>query len=99
MKKNKYLPFDDAKKFVHTLCLSNINEWELYSKSKSRPTNIPKSPRFVYSNEWKGVTDWLGTTKLPFQEARDFIHMLNFAKQLNFLNPISTSFLRFDMLA
>jgi Phage-integrase repeat unit len=56
----EFLPFEEAKKFVHSLGLKNAYEWEKWRKSENRPKDIPTSPEVVYKNEWKGLPDWLG---------------------------------------
>jgi hypothetical protein len=56
----EYLNFSDAKKYVQGLCLKSQTEWEVYSKSSSRPKNIPSHPHVIYKQEWKSMADWLG---------------------------------------
>jgi hypothetical protein len=61
-----YFPYEEARKFVHSLGLSDFEEWKEYIEDKfenlpQRPINIPKSPYFVYQNNgWHGWKDWLG---------------------------------------
>ena len=73
-----FLPFEEAKKFVHTLNLKSQKEWENYCKN-NKPDNIPTSPYYFYKNKgWVSFGDWLGYSKnfLSFEEARKFIHIL-----------------------
>jgi hypothetical protein len=86
-----FLPFHEARAFVHSLKLKSTSEWKRfcagqYPEKGILPTNIPSNPNRTYAtNGWKGMGDWLGTgiipTKLrvylPFEEARAFVHSLN----------------------
>lgn len=79
-----FLPFEDAKKFIHSLNFQSIKDWKKFCKSKEKPTNIPIEVHKVYKNQgWISYTDWLGTNKLiskkalSFLEARKFVHSLN----------------------
>jgi hypothetical protein len=80
----KFLPFAEARTFVHKLGLKTREEWNAYCKSGKKPTDIPSYPNTVYKAEWKGVGDWLGTYSvsnsekdfLPFVEARKFARSL-----------------------
>jgi len=58
-KKKKFLPFKEARAFVHSLNLSNLKSWRDYSKNK-QPKNIPSNPNKTYGNEWISFIDWLG---------------------------------------
>lgn len=83
-KYKKLRSYADAKKFVHSLGLKNIQEWNDWKKSGNKPSDIPSSPNLIYKNEWQGVGDWLGTGNLPtkgrnfrkFEEARKFVRSL-----------------------
>ncbi|MGA7369849.1 MAG: integrase repeat-containing protein, partial [Nitrososphaeraceae archaeon] len=80
----KYRPFEEARKFVHTLGLKSQREWSRYRKSGKRPPDIPTNPNTVYKEAWKGWGDWLGTGRIadqyrvyrPFEDARKFVHTL-----------------------
>ena len=56
-----FLPFVEAKNYIHRLKLKNAKEWREYSINK-RPTSIPSNPKEYYSktNEWISWMDWLG---------------------------------------
>jgi len=57
----KYLPFDEAKAFVHTLNLSNVTKWDSYCNSDNKPFNIPSNPKTAYYRKgWVSYDDWLG---------------------------------------
>ena len=80
----KFLPFAEAREFVHKLGLEKQKEWYEYCKSGDKPENIPSNVHYVYRKEWKDWSDWLGTgyislqnrTYLPFEEARNFVRKL-----------------------
>ena len=84
--KRHYLPFEDAKKYVHRLKLKNQGQWKVWSKSAEKPANIPADPSYVYKEKWNGIGDWLGTgyiatfkrQYLPFEEAKKYAHSLKF---------------------
>jgi superfamily II DNA or RNA helicase len=87
-RRKSYLPFGQSRAFVHSLHLKNRSEWETWSRSEGRPTNIPATPLLVYKNAgWKGWGDWLGTGLVasqnrvfrPFSEARELVRALHLA--------------------
>ncbi len=62
----KYLPFEDAKKYVARLRLKNVKEWFNYCDGGKRPKNIPYNPDRAYKNSgWKSYADWLGFMPSP----------------------------------
>lgn len=77
--------YSEARAFVQALGLKNKAQWQAYSKSGERPTDIPSNPDRVYQAEFTGYGDWLGTGAIasfrrqygPFNEARAFVHALN----------------------
>lgn len=86
----EYRDFVSARKFAHSLKLKSISEWQHYCKTtSSKPDDIPSSPDRVYTLEWQGYGDWLGTgTKqpgtieyLPYQEAKKYVSKLGIKNQ------------------
>ncbi len=86
-----WLPYEEAREFIHTLKLEGEAEWKKYIKDElsnlpKKPDNIPNSPLFVYKDDgWLGMNNWLGNNKtvktkvqnaLPFKEAREFVRSL-----------------------
>jgi len=77
-----YRPFQDARKFIHSLDLQSQSEWRAWSKSESRPEDIPRSPDHVYKNNgWVSWGDWLDTRNRKggyrsFEVAREFARNL-----------------------
>ncbi len=55
-----FVSFEDAKRLVHTLNLSNQIEWHQYCKSGNKPQNIPQKPYRTYKNKWTSWADFLG---------------------------------------
>ena len=46
-----FVPFEEAKKFVHTLGLQGQREWKKYCKSGNKPDDIPTNPNIKYKNQ------------------------------------------------
>jgi len=87
MVKRNFQPFEDARRFVHSLRLKSGKEWVVYCKSSKKPDDIPAHPWDVYKNRgWISMGDWLGTGRIadqlkqyrPFKEAREFVRTLDF---------------------
>lgn len=84
--KLSYLPYEEAKKFIHKLNLNDTNEWNKYIKGElvnlpSLPKDIPKYPHKAYDkNGWNGMVDWLGNEWRPYEEAKEFVNKLNLKK-------------------
>ncbi len=81
----RYLPFEEAKKYVRNLGLQSKDDWERWSATE-RPDSIPGKPEKVYLEEgWADYGDWLGTGRkgggrrkdfLPFEKAREYVRQL-----------------------
>ena len=71
----QYLSFKKARAFARGLGLRSANEWRDYSKSGTRPDDIPVAPHHVYANDgWAGWSDWLGASAIAtyFSQYRTF---------------------------
>ena len=86
-----FLPFEEARTFVHTLGLKNQKEWREYTKSGKKPDDIPAGPGNTYKDEgWKGYGDWLGTGRVadqhkvfrPFKKARVYVQELGLKNEM-----------------
>ena len=84
MKKKQWRPFEEAREFVQKLGLKDGKDYKRYYESGKVPDDIPKCPWAVYSKEWKGMGDFLGTGFVaakykkfrPFTETRKFVRKL-----------------------
>ena len=76
--REKFLPFNQARKFVRNLGLKKTKEWEQYRASGKRPNNIPSNPRVIYKGQYNRMTDWLGLPErfLPFTKARKYVRSI-----------------------
>ena len=64
--KEKFLPFEDAKKIVLELKLKSNSEWRIFCKNGQKPQNIPVNPDRTYKEKgWQNWTDWLGSNTKP----------------------------------
>ena len=98
-KNKKFLPFKDARIVVQSQHLGSIAKWSEYIKQGSKPYNIPSNPDNYYNNEWKSWGDWLGTgtiavkdrVYLSFQEAKEFVHILNLTSQPDWFQYAKTN--------
>lgn len=83
-KNEKFLPFEKARLFVHSQKIAKKDDYSEWSKTSSRPSNIPSLPSRTYKDEWQGWGDWLGTFKIAnqkrkyraFAEAREYVRQL-----------------------
>ena len=82
---SRMLSFAVARAIVRKLKLKINKEWEAWSKSGQRPSNIPSSPYQTYRDDgWISMPDWLGYTRryegrgnmLPFSVARAIVQKL-----------------------
>ncbi len=81
-----YLPFKEARRFVHALKLQSTAQWFEYCKGGRKPDNIPAAPQGPYRGQWKTWSDWLGQRRLspealraqywPFERARRYVRKL-----------------------
>ena len=88
--KGDWLPFMQARKFVHKLKLEGKDQWVDYCKSGLKPKDIPSVPARAYKDHgWKGYGDWVGsgyihprfTSFRLFEDARKFVQKLNLKNQ------------------
>ena len=65
MKKKQWRPFEEARKFTHSLNLKSIEEYRAFSRvaqlNSKKPDDIPSSPNVVYKGKgWTNWPDYLG---------------------------------------
>jgi predicted helicase len=87
-----YRPYDEAVRFVHSLKLKSVAEWDAYCKGERKdlppkPSDIPADPNQKYGEEFRekgGMGAWLGTGTVathlrkyrPYDDAVKFVHTL-----------------------
>ncbi|MBV5343843.1 hypothetical protein JZU68_09685, partial [bacterium] len=95
-RRGDYLPFSDARNYVHLLGLSDQQDWRTWAKSEKRP----------YKNSgWISWGDWLGTKNIAnqkrvhrqFEEARMFVRQLGLKNQSDWRKWTSTNVLPKDI--
>jgi len=87
----KFMPFEEARKFIRSLNLKSTVEWKKFCNGKMTdkgflPSEIPLKPERVYKTlGWSGMGDWLGTGKVANQQRkfRSFRDARTFARSLN----------------
>jgi hypothetical protein len=72
-----FLPFPQAKLFIHRLGFDRKEQWNQWKKDGNRPSFIPSSPERTYKDKgWVDWHDWIGFDFLPFPRARTFMRKL-----------------------
>jgi hypothetical protein len=65
-RQREYLPFEEARAFVHSLNIKTTSQWHKFCKGQlpemgTLPSDIPAKPNRTYAAKgWKGMGDWLG---------------------------------------
>lgn len=81
----EWLSFEEARSYVRSLKLKDQDEYNAWSKSVARPTNIPSDPLRVYGSQgWAGWGDFIGNENIKtygknfcsFEEARAYARSL-----------------------
>jgi len=80
----KYRSLEEATKFARNLGLKDGKYYKRYYESGKIPRDIPKCPWAVYSKEWKGMGDFLGTGFMAakYRKFRSFEDQRIFARSL-----------------
>ena len=72
-----FLPFKQAKQFMHRLGFERKIQWTTWNKEGKRPSFIPNTPNSYYKKKgWVNWHDWLGFKYMPFKEARTYMRKL-----------------------
>lgn len=73
-----FLPFGQAKLYIHRLGFERQIEWITWKQEGKRPSFIPSNPQVTYLNDgWVDWHDWIGFDFLPFTKARTFMRKLH----------------------
>ena len=84
----KFRDFESTRRFVQSLHLKSVKEWQSYSKTH-RSKNIPSFPYRTYKEEgWVSWGDFLGTGNVAPQlkKFRDFENARRFVQSLHLKN-------------
>lgn len=82
----KFLPYNEARKYVLKFKLKSVNEWKVFIKTNTLLKGIPRLPNLVYQKSgWKSWGDFLGTNTTapqniiyrPLNKARAYVRSLN----------------------
>ena len=82
----EWLPFKEAREFIHKLKLKTQKDWYQYCQSGNKHLKIPSAPNQIYKDKgWISLGDWLGSGTIStrdikyksFKEAREFARKLN----------------------
>ncbi len=72
-----FLPFEQAKLFIHGLGFERTAQWTDWKQQGKRPSFIPSNPDKTYKDKgWIDWHDWIGFDFLPFIKARTFMRRL-----------------------
>jgi len=81
-----FLPFEQAKLYVHRLGFQRTTQWQEWKQQGKRPSFIPSNPDKTYEDKgWVGWRDWLGFDFLPFEKARTFMRKLRLKNRDEYL--------------
>lgn len=95
-KYSKFLPYEEARNFIHSLKLKDYKEWHKYicgelSELPKKPKNIPSNPSGVYKDKgWIGIGDWIGSEAFPYAhlEYIKFTDARKFARELGLTSSV-----------
>ncbi len=95
-KYSKFLPYEEARQFIHSLKLEDYKEWHKYicgeiPELPKKPKNIPSNPSGVYKDKgWIGIGDWIGSEAFPYAhlEYRKFSEARKFARELGLTSSV-----------
>ena len=86
-----FRPFVQALNYVHSLQLTDTDEWKVWCTHGPRPFDIPSCPEIAYMDSgWQGYTHWIGALHgasspprkfLPFEEALKVARSLRLSNQ------------------
>ena len=80
---NEFLPYEEAKIYMHKVKLKSWKEFKLWD----RPYFIPSQPDSIYK-EWEGMHVFLGCKRkhgqdfLPYEEAKAYMHKIGLKSQV-----------------
>jgi superfamily II DNA or RNA helicase len=96
-RKDLYLPYKKAEKYVRKLKIPSQSEWGKYVASGKKPLFLPSHPHVIYKNKgWNGMSQWLGNQHIQpqkrnfksFEDVRDFYRKLFKKNKLKYSKDI-----------
>jgi hypothetical protein len=82
-----FLPFEQAKLYIHSLGFERTGQWTEWKQQGSRPLFIPSNPDKTYKDSgWMDWHDWMGFDFLPFTKARTYIRRLQLKNRKEYTN-------------
>ena len=85
----QFLPFEESRKFARNLNIKNREDWNTYSMSGKKPTEVPARPDEAYPDKFISWGDWLGThfigNKIKSLLVWDYDRASEYVRRLNFL--------------
>ena len=88
IKGGKAREYEEARKFVRELGLSNKKEWVKFTKSVNFPLDIPVNPNQRYKGKFQGFDDWLNCENefvfLSYEEAKKLLKKIGINSSIQF---------------
>ena len=72
-KNREWMSFNQAKTFIQRQNIRTVEQFHEWSKSEQRPKDFPSTPNQVYTNEWRGWGDFLGTGNISTENSEQTI--------------------------
>jgi len=86
-----FLPFEQAKLYVHRLGLERQLQWNEWKQQGNRPSFIPFAPDKTYKDKgWVDWHDWIGFDFLSFTQARTYMRKLQLKSRTNYNNWLAS---------
>jgi hypothetical protein len=86
-----FLPFRQAKLYIHRLGFERKAQWEEWKQQGKRPSFIPSNPDKTYKDKgWKDWHDWIGFDFLPFTKARTYMRRLQLKNRASYTDWLSS---------
>ena len=62
--------------------------WRRYCSRQELPIDIPKNPREIYKEQWKGLEDFLGGTSKYIRVYKEYSEAKKYVKQLKLKSTV-----------
>ena len=85
--KRNWRPFEEAREYVRSLGFKSIKEYQDWSTSGDRPSDIPGNPYRIYKDQgWSGMADYYRSKArfLTYDEARAYILSVGIKRHKDF---------------